>query len=101
MGARKIVLFGLAPIGCTPNEISIYRKKEERCVKSINDAVEVFNNKLRLLVDKLNHHKHDAKFTFINVTHISLVQQGKTRLKECIRNFILVIYLKNEGLIPK
>lgn len=79
MGARKIVLFGLAPIGCTPAEISIYRKQEERCVKSINGAVEVFNNKLRLLVDKLNHDKHDAKFTFINVTHISLVQQGKTQ----------------------
>nr|GEV59286.1 GDSL esterase/lipase At1g29670-like [Tanacetum cinerariifolium] len=75
MGARKIVLFGLAPIGCTPTEISRYHVNDKRCVKSINDAVELFNIKLRLLVDKLNHDKHDAKFTFINVTHISLVQQ--------------------------
>ncbi|KAI3743731.1 hypothetical protein L1987_56796 [Smallanthus sonchifolius] len=75
LGGRKIVLFGLAPIGCTPAEIYIFGTNGKRCVESINDAVKKFNDKLKPLVDELNHDIHDAKFTFINVSHISSLQQ--------------------------
>lgn len=79
MGGRKIVLFGLALIGCTPAEISIFGTDGKPCVESVNDAVRHFNDKLKPLVDELNHDNHDAKFTFINLTHISSLQQGKQK----------------------
>lgn len=76
LGGRKIALFGLAPIGCTPAEIDIFGTNGERCVESINDAVKSFNDKLKPLVDEINHDISDAKFTFLNVSHISSLQQG-------------------------
>ncbi|KAL8268293.1 hypothetical protein R6Q59_002091 [Mikania micrantha] len=75
LGGRKIVLFGLAPLGCTPTEIQNFGTNGSPCVNSINDAVKNFNDKLKPLVDELNHHLQDAKFTFINVSHISSLQK--------------------------
>ncbi|KAI3764848.1 hypothetical protein L2E82_14865 [Cichorium intybus] len=76
LGARKIVVFGLGPVGCTPAEISIFGTDGDSCVESINDAVKQFNDRLKPLVDELNLDNLDAKFTFINLTSISLQQQG-------------------------
>nr|XP_027108817.1 uncharacterized protein LOC113728631 [Coffea arabica] len=67
-GARKIALFGLGPIGCTPAEISIYRTTT--CVDSVNAAVQLFNDKLKFLVDDFNRQLTDAKFIYINITSI-------------------------------
>ncbi|MFS8026633.1 putative triacylglycerol lipase [Helianthus anomalus] len=77
LGGRKIVVFGLAPIGCTPAVINIFGTNGKLCVESINDLVKQFNDKLKPLVDGINHDTLDAKFTFINVTHISSLQHGK------------------------
>ncbi|KAJ0682389.1 putative triacylglycerol lipase [Helianthus annuus] len=76
LGGRKIVVFGLAPIGCTPAVINIFGTKGKLCVESINDLVKQFNDKLKPLVDGINHDTVDAKFTFINVTHISSLQHA-------------------------
>ncbi|KAK9051623.1 hypothetical protein SSX86_028250 [Deinandra increscens subsp. villosa] len=81
LGGRKIVLFGLAPIGCTPIVIHIVGTNGKPCVESINDIVKKFNDKLRLLVDELNRDIQDANFTFINVSHISSVQKGKLAIR--------------------
>ncbi|KAJ9563139.1 hypothetical protein OSB04_008299 [Centaurea solstitialis] len=96
LGGRKIVVFGLGPVGCTPTEISIFGTNGSPCVESINDAVRQFNNKLRPLIDELNHDNPNAKFTFINLTSISSLQEGsrlsnvpccKLRVDgQCIRN---------------
>ncbi|XP_076948595.1 GDSL esterase/lipase At1g29660-like [Bidens hawaiensis] len=75
LGARKIVVFGLAPIGCTPAEIHYFGTSGNKCVESINEAVNQFNDKLKPLIDDINHDNEDAKFTFINVTHISSLQK--------------------------
>ncbi|XP_071709073.1 GDSL esterase/lipase At1g29670-like [Rutidosis leptorrhynchoides] len=74
LGGRKIVVFGLPLIGCAPAVISYFGTKGKRCVESINDAVKQFNDKLKPLVDELNHDNQDAKFTFINVSRISEIQ---------------------------
>nr|XP_043624870.1 GDSL esterase/lipase At1g29670-like [Erigeron canadensis] len=76
LGGRKIVVFGLAKLGCAPAEISVFGTDGKRCVESINDVVKYFNDNLKPLVDELNHHNHDAKFTFINVSHISRLQKA-------------------------
>lgn len=40
------------------------------CVDYINDMVQLFNNRLMLLVDDLNNDLTDAKFTYINIFEI-------------------------------
>ncbi|KAL2550810.1 GDSL lipase/esterase domain-containing protein [Forsythia ovata] len=68
-GARKVSVFGLGPIGCTPAELAM-GTNGSICVDSINNAVQLFNDKLRLLVDDLNKSLTDAKFIYINAMEI-------------------------------
>ncbi|KAF8030997.1 hypothetical protein BT93_D0246 [Corymbia citriodora subsp. variegata] len=63
-GARKIALFQLGPVGCTPFAVATSGKNA--CVQEMNDAVTIFNNKLRPLVDQLNDAFTDANFTVVN-----------------------------------
>ncbi|KAI3764520.1 hypothetical protein L2E82_14531 [Cichorium intybus] len=70
LGARKIAVFGLAPLGCTPTEIARFGTNGKLCVDKINDAVKLFNDRLKPLVVELNNDLPDARFTFINLTNI-------------------------------
>ncbi|XP_076955211.1 GDSL esterase/lipase At1g29670-like [Bidens hawaiensis] len=85
LGGRKIVVFGLGLIGCAPEEISTFGTDGKPCVQSINDAIRLFNRKLKPIVDRLNVYHPDAKFTFINLTGMAL-QQGMvlTNVPSCI-----------------
>nr|GEY23469.1 GDSL esterase/lipase At1g29670-like [Tanacetum cinerariifolium] len=74
LGARKIVVFGLARIGCIPAEIGRFGTHGKLCVDSLNEAAKIFNNKLKCLVDELNNINSDGRFTFVNVTSISAPQ---------------------------
>ncbi|GKD70883.1 GDSL esterase/lipase-like protein [Tanacetum coccineum] len=85
LGGRKIVVFGLGRIGCSPAEISIFGTDGEPCVEFINEAADLYNNNLKPIVDELNIQNLDAKFTFINVTSISSQQGlGLTNVPCCI-----------------
>ncbi|GAY67949.1 hypothetical protein CUMW_260400 [Citrus unshiu] len=70
-GARKVALFGIGPIGCTPGNIATYDTNGSLCVDFINKAVQEFNIRLKTLVDNLNHNLQDAKFIYVNVYGIS------------------------------
>ncbi|KAI3743737.1 hypothetical protein L1987_56802 [Smallanthus sonchifolius] len=74
LGARKIAVFGLGQIGCTPAEIKRFGTNGKPCIEWINDAVKLFNDELTSLVDDLNSDYLDARFTFINLTSISAPQ---------------------------
>lgn len=66
-GARKVALFGVGRIGCTPNAISLHGKTNgSLCVDKMNKAVRHFNLELKLLIDGLNNNLTDAHFTYIN-----------------------------------
>ncbi|KAL3528218.1 hypothetical protein ACH5RR_012874 [Cinchona calisaya] len=67
-GARKIALFGLGAIGCAPAEINMFGTAA--CVDSINSAVQLFNDRLRPLVDYLNARLPGAKFIYLNASSI-------------------------------
>nr|XP_017227504.1 PREDICTED: GDSL esterase/lipase At5g45670-like [Daucus carota subsp. sativus] len=70
-GARKVAVFGLGLIGCTPFQIYTFGKNASGCVDKVNDAVALFNKRMTPLVDGLNNNFTDAKFIYINTTHIS------------------------------
>ncbi|KAI3796732.1 hypothetical protein L1987_39413 [Smallanthus sonchifolius] len=70
LGGRKIVVFGLADMGCTPAEIYKFGTDGKPCVESLNEAARLFNDRLMSLVVELNKKNSDARFTFINLASI-------------------------------
>ncbi|KAK7303039.1 hypothetical protein RJT34_13938 [Clitoria ternatea] len=66
-GARKMALFGVGQIGCSPNELAQNSPDGRTCVGRINSANQLFNNGLRSLVDQLNNQLPDARFIYVNV----------------------------------
>ncbi|XP_057948463.1 GDSL esterase/lipase At5g45670-like [Malania oleifera] len=66
-GARRIAMIGVGEIGCSPNELAQNSDDGKTCVQKINSANEIFNNRLKSLVDQFNTTLPDAKFTYINV----------------------------------
>lgn len=65
-GARKMALIGVGQIGCSPNELARFSQDGKTCVKRINDANQLFNDRLKSLVDNLNKNLPGGKFTYIN-----------------------------------
>ncbi|GFP96949.1 GDSL esterase/lipase at5g45670 [Phtheirospermum japonicum] len=65
-GARKLALVGVGQIGCSPNALAQNSADGSTCVKRINDANQIFNNKLKALVDDFNKNTQDAKFIYID-----------------------------------
>ncbi|XP_076948597.1 GDSL esterase/lipase At4g18970-like [Bidens hawaiensis] len=70
-GARKVVVFGLGPIGCTPLAIATFGTNGKPCSESINNLVKLFNDRLKPLIVDLNNNLSDAKFTYINFSGIA------------------------------
>lgn len=66
-GARKMVLFGIAPIGCSPYALAQSSPDGRTCVERINSPIQLFNNRLRSLVDELNTQFRNARFIYVNV----------------------------------
>ncbi|GMH05190.1 hypothetical protein Nepgr_007030 [Nepenthes gracilis] len=64
-GARRVVLFGLGPLGCLP-----LFQTTGKCEDNINDAIQGFNSNLKSLVDELNKEFPDAQFIFVNTFSI-------------------------------
>ncbi|KAD4982500.1 hypothetical protein E3N88_19171 [Mikania micrantha] len=69
LGARKIAVFGLGLIGCSPAEITLLGTNGAPCVEPLNNAVKLFNDRLKPLVDTLNSELNNARFTFINISN--------------------------------
>jgi len=65
LGARKIALSAVGPLGCVPHEVSIHGKPGSLCVEAENDAVTLLNDKLKALVQRFNQQFPDAKFVLI------------------------------------
>lgn len=61
-----MVLFGLGQIGCSPNELAQNSPDGSTCVQRINSANQIFNNKLKSLVNNLNSNFADARFIFVD-----------------------------------
>lgn len=69
-GARKVAIFGVGPIGCTPFAITSHGTNGSLCVDTINLDAQLFNKKLVSLVDQLNKELTDAKFIYVDILGI-------------------------------
>lgn len=65
VGARKISVSALGPLGCIPAMVA-RGTNGSLCVDPINDAVRLFNDRLKLLVNDLNDELTDAKFIYLS-----------------------------------
>lgn len=61
-----MALTGIGPIGCTPGAIATYDTNGSLCVDSMNQAANLFNNRLKLLVDQLNGNLLGPQFIYMN-----------------------------------
>lgn len=52
LGARKVVMFELGPIGCIPS-VTRQNKHSGKCVEEINQLVNLFNSQLRITLTTL------------------------------------------------
>ncbi|KAL7129794.1 hypothetical protein ABFS83_13G091600 [Erythranthe nasuta] len=65
-GARKFALNGIGQIGCSPNALAQNSPDGVTCVQRINGANQIFNSRLRALVDEFNSNSQDAQFIYLN-----------------------------------
>ncbi|XP_061994570.1 GDSL esterase/lipase At4g16230-like isoform X2 [Rosa rugosa] len=68
LGARKMVVVGVGPLGCIPyqRDINIVANPDS-CVQLTNQLARSFNSKLQTLVTELNTNLTGAKFVYANV----------------------------------
>lgn len=59
------MLFGVGQIGCSPNALA-NSPDGRTCIQRYNSANQMFNNRLRALVDQLNANQPDARFIYID-----------------------------------
>ncbi|CAE5989446.1 unnamed protein product [Arabidopsis arenosa] len=64
--ARKLAVFGVSKLGCTPRMIASHGGGNG-CAAEVNKAVEPFNKNLKALVYEFNRNFADAKFTFVDL----------------------------------
>ncbi|GFZ09089.1 GDSL-like Lipase/Acylhydrolase superfamily protein [Actinidia rufa] len=70
MGARKIVVANVGPIGCIPYQRDINPSAGENCVAYPNQLAQMYNSQLKNLVAELNTNLEGSKFAYADVYHI-------------------------------
>ncbi|XP_058095441.1 GDSL esterase/lipase At1g29670-like [Magnolia sinica] len=65
-GARKVAVFDVGLVGCSPSELAQYSPNGATCVDRINSAIRIFNARLRSLIDDINNSLDGAKYIYIN-----------------------------------
>lgn len=76
VGARKMVLVGIGPLGCIPSQLSMNNSTTGLCIQRVNDIVSAFNQLLLPLSTCLNstlpgsffvyHNTYDTFFDMVN-----------------------------------
>uniref|UniRef100_A0A7N0RDJ1 GDSL esterase/lipase n=1 Tax=Kalanchoe fedtschenkoi TaxID=63787 RepID=A0A7N0RDJ1_KALFE len=66
-GARKFVLIGVGQVGCSPSLLAQRSPDGKTCVADVNNAIKIFNSKLKSLVKQNNRNYDDAKFIYIDI----------------------------------
>ncbi|KAG6494365.1 hypothetical protein ZIOFF_049390 [Zingiber officinale] len=77
IGARKMLLVGIGPLGCIPNQLAM-NPNATGCVEAVNDLVRPFNQNLKQAMLKLNSTLPGSFFVFHNIydTFIDMVQNS-------------------------
>ncbi|XP_043701178.1 GDSL esterase/lipase At5g45670-like [Telopea speciosissima] len=70
-GARKVAIVGVGPVGYSPFAITACKGRTGwSCVDKLNNATQLFNDRVKALVDSLNKNLPAARFTYLNAFNI-------------------------------
>ncbi|XP_042483843.1 GDSL esterase/lipase At5g45670-like [Macadamia integrifolia] len=70
-GARKVAIVGVGPVGYSPFAITECKGRSGwLCVEKLNNATQLFNERLKGLVDGFNKNLTGARFTYLNAYNI-------------------------------
>lgn len=64
---RKVVVMGIAPMGCAPHYLWRYRSKNGECIQDINNMIMEFNFVMRYMIQELNEELPDARIIFCDM----------------------------------
>lgn len=80
MGARKILIPNVAPIGCIPYMRDINPSARDDCATFPNDLAQLFNLQLKVLLQDLSFSLEGSSFLFADVYRLvtSIVQNFKS-----------------------
>ncbi|XP_047173698.1 GDSL esterase/lipase At4g16230-like isoform X4 [Vigna umbellata] len=72
LGARKIVVANVGPIGCIPyiRDVNLNLYDEDECVTFPNELAQLFNTQLKSLVEELGTKLEGSLFVYADVYHI-------------------------------
>lgn len=79
LGARRILVFSVIPVGCVPLQRTIAGGIRRKCAESTNRAAELFNSKLSAEVDSLTSKLPDSRVAYIDwyTPAIDVIQNPK------------------------
>ncbi|KAF7828128.1 GDSL esterase/lipase [Senna tora] len=72
VNVRRVVVMGLAPIGCAPHYLWEYGSENGECIEQINDMVMEFNFLMRYMVERLSEELADFSIIFCDVLESSM-----------------------------
>ncbi|XP_042499608.1 GDSL esterase/lipase EXL3-like [Macadamia integrifolia] len=72
VGARKIVVISLPPIGCVPSQRTLKGGKARLCVENYNQAAMLFNSKLSSQLNQLNKNLPLSTFLYVDIYNLLL-----------------------------
>ncbi|XP_042495002.1 GDSL esterase/lipase EXL3-like [Macadamia integrifolia] len=67
LGARRIGVLDIPPIGCVPEQRTLGGGQERECAEKYNQAASLFNTKLSSLINSLNRRLPQSKIVFIDI----------------------------------
>lgn len=67
LGARKIGIAGLAPLGCCPSQITKYNLTSGGCVEFLNEVTKQFNTGLKKMLTGLREELKDLHIVYSNL----------------------------------
>jgi hypothetical protein len=67
MGARKVFIDSLGPVGCAPEQLNFYQSKDGKCLDNINEPLLNFNAGLKGLVFTLRNQYPNYNLNYANV----------------------------------
>ncbi|KAM1128467.1 hypothetical protein ACFX15_037740 [Malus domestica] len=67
INVKKVVVMGLAPIGCAPHYLFQYRVKDGQCIEEINNMVMEFNFVMRYMIEELREELPASNIIFCDV----------------------------------
>ncbi|XP_057522060.1 GDSL esterase/lipase 7-like [Amaranthus tricolor] len=85
LGARKIVVFELGPIGCIPSIMRGLRPKGIKCDENKNKIVSLFNNELGLMLNNLSltlQHSHFIIGRAHSLAYDAIINPAKYGLRD-------------------